>query len=122
MINEQETIKRLNLLSSSRQFVMHETGTDGSADVLVKKQIPSKNGIYWIAGQTILKNGKDIDSVFRVDTDSGGTLLSVFWKIGGYWYDQQDSDVLTALGDFGKNIFPYEWRYSVPLEEDIFRH
>jgi hypothetical protein len=57
-----------------------------------------ERGIYWVAGATVLKSGRELSSVFCVDADSGGELLGAFWWIDGYWYSQQDDATLTALG------------------------
>lgn len=120
MIEEKELIQRLNLLGMSKNFVLHENTSDGSADVITINEIPSNDGIYWVAGVTTLKNGNKLESVFRVNTDTGGTLLEVFWKINSTWYDQQNKQAVKALGEAKKEIFPYDWSYAVPLKEDIY--
>lgn len=120
MITEKELIQRLNLLKLSRFFVLHEIGEHGEADVLRVNKIPPNNGIYWIPGDTVLKNGVTLDSVFQVDTSSGGSVLSVYWWINGRWYDQNDIDTIEALGLARSEIFPYDWKYHIPLSVDIY--
>lgn len=120
MITEKELIQRLNLLKRSRFFVLHETGKHGESDVLRINKIPAGDGIYWISGHTTIKNGITLDSVFRVDTTSGGAVLSVYWWINGQWYDQNDADTKDALGLTLVDIFPYDWKYHIPLSVDIY--
>ena len=120
MIKEKDLIQRLNLLRSSNSFVFHETGNLGDAEVIRICKVPPSSGIYWIAGETLLKNGINVKSVFRVDTDSGGSLVDVYWWIEGNWYDQNDLDVFKALGTSRSEVFPYDWKYHVPLSIDIY--
>jgi len=120
MIKDNETIQRLNLLSSSRAFVLKEIGTDGRASVLHLSRIPKRDGTYWIFGHTTLKCGRTLESVFVVDTESGGTLSRVFWRVERNWFDQQDPEILGALALTREEVFPYDWKYAVGLEEDIF--
>ena len=112
--------KRMNMLRDSPSFVLRQTAEDGSADVLNPEAIPANDGIYWVAGTTVLKSGCELSSVFCVDTDSGGELLEVFWWINGKWYRQQDDGALAALRLSHSDVFPYDWRYHVPLAEDIY--
>ena len=112
--------KRMNMLRISPSFVLRQTSADGSADVIKLDKIPANDGIYWVAGSTTLKCGKQISSVFCVDTDSGGTVESIFWWIEGRWYEQQDEAALRALGLMREDAFPYDWKYHVPLTEDIY--
>jgi hypothetical protein len=112
--------KRMNMMRGSPSFVLRQTGEDGSADVLKPERVPANDGIYWVAGTTVLKSGRELSSVFCVDTDSGGELLAAFWWIDGKWYSQQDDATLRALGLSRSEVFPYDWRYHVPLTEDIY--
>lgn len=83
--------------------------------------VPKNDGEYWIAGQTRLGNGTDIPSVFCADTDTGGTLLGVYWRIADAWWDFQNRPaVLDALNTTEAEAFPFDWSYSVPLTEDSF--
>lgn len=120
MITSKDLVQRLNLLKNSISFVLRELGSDGSANVLDPERIPANHGIYWVPGETILPSGRRLPSVFRVDTDSGGELTGTYWFIGDKWYDQQDADTLPALSLTRAEVFPYDWRFNVPLERDIF--
>lgn len=120
LINDTDIRQRLNLVRTSNSFVLQEDGERGEANVLSIEVVPSASGVYWIAGKTIAKSGREIESVFRVDTDSGGTLISVFWWIDGNWYEHEDEDVPEALGLSRDEVFPFDWRFAVPLEKDIF--
>lgn len=76
--------------------------------------------VYWVAGETTLHSGRKLESVFRVDTNAGGSLVSVFWKVNGQWHRHDDADTLAALEMLKGEVFPFDWSLAVPLEEDIF--
>jgi hypothetical protein len=38
----------------------------------------------------------------------------------GKWYRHEDADALTSLGLSIEQVFPFDWRFAIPLEEDIF--
>lgn len=120
MISDTDICQRLNLVRNSGSFVLKETGTQGEADVLSLNQIPKNNGIYWLGGKTVLKSGRELESVFRVDTDTGGTLVSVYWLINGGWHMHEEESALNALGLAKDDVFPFDWSYSIELEEDNF--
>ena len=120
MIKDLEMCQRLNLVRSSPSFVLQEFGAEGAANVIAVDVVPQAQGVFWVAGTTVAKSGRRIDSVFRVDTDSGGSLRSVFWWIDGEWYDREHNDALTALGLSHAEVFPFSWGFSVPLEDDAF--
>ena len=115
-----DLIQRLNLVRSAPAFVLHEEGGDGDMSVISPSLIPSNSGVYWVAGVTSAKCRKEIESVFRVNTDDGGSLMAAMWWIGGKWYDQQDPVALSAMKLSREEMFPYDWSYLVPLEEDIY--
>jgi hypothetical protein len=120
MINDKDMKQRLNLLKSSPSFVLKEVGDLGEAEVLNLERVPKYNGIYWVAGNTKLKCGENVESVFRVDTNSGGSIISVYWFINGGWYEHQEDAVLNALNLNQEEVFPFDWTYKIPLEEDIY--
>lgn len=120
MISDTDMNQRLNLIRTSGSFVLQEVGKEGEANVVSAKVVPKETGVYWIGGTTIVKSLAEIESVFRVDTNSGGTLLSVFWWIGGKWYKHDDEGALFAMGLTREEVFPLDWRFTVPLEVDIF--
>ena len=120
MITDRELVQRLNLLRNSKTFVLRQTNDQGEAEVLCVSRVPKDSGLYWIAGETAFANGAKVPSIFRVDTNSGGTLAGAYWWVDGSWYDQQDKDALGALGLTKADAFPYDWTYHVLLEEDIY--
>jgi len=120
MINDTELCQHLNLLRTQTSFVYHEDSRQDRMTCERPKVVPRASGVYWVGGMTVVKSGREIDSVFRVDTDSGGTLVSIYWWINGKWYKHEDGDALSALGLSKEEVFPYDWRFTVPLEEDIF--
>ena len=73
MTLDPETKKRLNLLLSSPTFVVQEFGEVGEGRLQVVPKIPASSGIYWVAGACTLAGGAEIDAVFRVDTNDGGS-------------------------------------------------
>jgi hypothetical protein len=111
--------KWLNLVRTSPRFVLKDT-PDGGAKVLPLDRVPANDGFYWVHGRTILASGRTLESVFHVDTDSHGKLHGAYWWINQSWVSSQDPDVESLLGAKGQ-IFPFNWEFSVPLEEDVHR-
>lgn len=118
MINDKEIRQRFDLLRSDRSFVLQKRGTDGDAIVLSPSIVAQDSGVYWIAGKTLAKSGLDVDSVFRIDTNSGSPPISVYWWVNGEWYQHDDGDALRALGITNPEMFPAEWRLDVPVAGD----
>jgi len=113
-----ETKKWLNLLRSSPSFVLKDK-PDGGAQVVSPQRVPASDGFYWVHGETVLPSGKVLESVFHLDTNSGGELHEVYWWIDGSWYDHRNTEALALLGPDAE-ISPFDWSYSVPLENDVF--
>lgn len=120
MIKDREAVKRLNLLRTSKTFALREVSKDGSADVVCPPRIPDSDGVYWVSGYTKLKNGRSLESVFRLDTNAGASLLAVFWLIDGKWFQQEDADALSALGVSRADAFPFDWSFAIPVTKDAF--
>jgi len=120
MISNTDLVKHLNLLRTSKRFVMREIGDSGEAEVFVSPLVRSATGMYWMAGTTALSNGREIESVFHVDTDAGGELLATYWWIDDQWFKHDDKAAYVALGLTRKEVFPFDWRFAVPLEVDVF--
>lgn len=120
MAIEADLAKRLNLLRSSPSFVLKDVGSEGKQHVVATKLIPENSGSYWVAGRTTLKNGRVLEAVFNVDTGSGGSLLAIFWFIGKEWYRHDDQSTCKALDLSREEVFPFNWDFAVPLENDIF--
>jgi len=121
MINDTTLLQWLNLLNLSPDFVIRHGNENESSTTTAIPLVPKDDGDYWIAGVTILANGNRLDSVFIVDTNSGGELSSVYWKIDNKWWDFFERPaVFAALSLNEKDVFPFDWQFSVPLEEDIF--
>jgi len=75
------TIQWLNLLHGSPSFVVRIDPRDGRGIVSQVEVIPNDDGIYWVAGTTVIKRGDSIPSVFEVDTSSGGELVGCIGKL-----------------------------------------
>jgi hypothetical protein len=120
MVNEEELRQALQFLLTQKTWVMKDIPKQDKSEVVTLTLIPKGTGTYWIAGETRLRSGRKLESVFRVDTNGGGSLVAVFWKINGKWYRHEDSDTLAALGMEKADVFPFDWSFAVPLEEDIF--
>jgi hypothetical protein len=119
-VSDDELRRRLTLIESSKTFVLKEVGDDGTASVQTCQVIPNDDGIYWVHGKTKLKNGRELPSVFRVDTNAAGDLLSVYWLLDGDWYEHDSADTFSALGIERDDAFPFDWSYTTPLENDAF--
>ncbi len=117
---EPEFIKHLNLVQSSPSFVIHIAENTGAGAVSNPTAIPDKSGEYLIHGTTTLKCGHELESVFHIDTATGGTLRAIYWMLTSGWTDSQDADAPSALSLDRSEVFPFDWTFSVPLERDIF--
>ena len=120
MIREKDLVERLNFLRMFKKRVLQELDDQGRAKVLTLDTVPKSDGIYWAGGTAVLKNGTEVESVFRVNTDTGGTLLSSYWWIGSAWYETDEAAALSAAGCTKEDAFPFDWRYNTPLSEDIY--
>jgi hypothetical protein len=118
VITDQVLIKRLNFLRNQPEWVYRETST--STQVLKPAIVPDQHGFYWLAGTTITAAGVEIPSVFVVDTDAGAEQYRVYWYIDGHYYESQEfEEVARLLGVPSSNVFPFRWRYHVPVANDI---
>ena len=120
MIDDAELIKDLNFISGQPTWVYHELANEDMVNLLRLQRVPYQTGIYWIAGESTLASGKRLGSVFRVDSDAGGSLATVYWKINDMWFRHDDTAALEALGLVKNDVFPFDWSFAVPLEEDHF--
>ncbi|WP_375748936.1 hypothetical protein [Vibrio sp. HN007] len=121
MEKDKNTIQWLNLVSSSPMFVIKVGKEHEASKVVAVALIPKNDGEYWVAGETVFKNGMKVPSVFRVDTDAGGSLMDVYWKINSDWWDYQNRPyVYDALELPESELFPFDWSYAVNLEDDNF--
>ncbi len=116
-----DLVRTLTLLGGAPGFVVRIDARTGEQTVSSPAKVPAGDGAYLVAGQTRLKAGREIESVFHVNTDTGGTLLGAWWRIAGQWVDHQDPALAEALGLTRDEIFPFDWRYAVPLSDDIYR-
>lgn len=116
-----DTIRRLNLLHRSPEFVIHEDSPSGAGELLVVETIPDRQGVFWVSGRTVFQDGVSLPAVFRIDTDGGGELLATYWLLRGNWFHQSAPEATAILGEIGTPIFPYDWHFNVPLARDIFR-
>ena len=120
VVIDPEFVKSLNLLDGAPRFVIRVDAKTQKCTVLNPEKIPDNDGAYLVHGTTILANGTRVRSVFNVNTDSGGTFMAVFWKVGTCWMDSQDINIPEAFGIDRVDMFPFDWEFSVPLENDIF--
>lgn len=119
MITDGELRQDLSFLCGQESWVYREMPGQSKAEVLSAKSIPKETGVYWVAGESKLHSGRKVESVFRVDTNAGGSLVSVFWRVNGQWHSHDDADTLTALGMAKDEVFPFDWSLAVSLEEDV---
>ncbi|MCY2963456.1 MAG: hypothetical protein NT069_07360 [Planctomycetota bacterium] len=71
-------------------------------------RIPDQSGIYWVAGETRLCSVRNVPSVFGVDSNAGGALIAVFWKIDETWYRHDDNAATEALQMSAVEWFPFD--------------
>ena len=109
--------RRLNLLRGSPRFVIRGSRR-GVTSLLAPRVVPNADGMYWVHGVTTARSGREIESVFRLDTDSGGELYGVDWLIEGQWHESTDLEAIARPGGSAA-VLPFAYRHSVPLERDI---
>jgi hypothetical protein len=102
------------------EWVQQEVQRNGQARRVPKKvtRIPDMSGVYWIGGVVLLPDKSPVPAVLVTDTDAGGELLKTFWYVDERWYEQSDPDLPKALKT--TKLFPYDYKFNVPLERDIF--
>lgn len=120
MTLEAELTRQLNLLDASPAFVMRENSKSGRLELKSLSEVPDGDGVYWVAATCRLKNSLELPAVIRVDTNAGGSLQAVFWKIHGVWFDHADPAGLHSMGITPKEAFPFDWKYRVPLHRDLY--
>ena len=118
MVTDTDLAKTLNLPRTAPSFAYRQH-TDGSLDVLQPNSIPKDGSIYWLAGDSILSNGRKLTSVFIIE-DGGGNLVASYWFIADNWYKSDDDDVLIALGLQKREVFPFDWQYAIPVDNDVY--
>jgi hypothetical protein len=117
VIQDRKLIQALNLLRTSPTFVFREF--DNRMEVLQLPNVPNDGSVYWIGGESLLPVGRRIPSVFVVE-HGGGNLIAVYWWIEKEWWTPSDADTLGVLGLRRDEVFPFDWRYAVPVENDIY--
>lgn len=115
-----ELTKWCNLLDQSPQFILLVTA-DGKAKLASPKIVTADQGEVWLAGETRLKSGIALPSVFRTNTDTGGTLIGTYWKIKDTWTDASTNGAFARLGVPRDDATPWTWRYAIEVEDDIYR-
>ena len=118
MVTDLQLAKTLNLPRTSPTFAYRQCA-DGSLSVLQPGLIPNDGSIYWLAGHSVLASGKEVASVFVIE-HGGGNLVGVYWFVDNAWYKSDDPDASDALGIPQEGIFPFDWKYAIPVENDIF--
>ncbi|WP_157994822.1 hypothetical protein [Paracoccus tegillarcae] len=115
-----DLVKCFNLLASSSSFVIRLDVKSQKGTVSNPSSVPENDGDYLVHGTTKLASGTELESVFCVDTDSGGDLAAVYWQTKKGWMNSQDARLPAVLGVERHEIFPFGWKFSVPLENDTF--
>lgn len=118
MITDLQLTKTLNLPRTSPAFAYRQRA-DGSLDVVQPSLIPNDDSTYWVAGRTILANREELASVFIIES-GGGNIVGVYWFVNNGWYKSDDPDAPGALGIPKESIFPFDWQYAIPVENDIY--
>ena len=113
-----DTAKQCNMLSSSPTFALKFLD-DGSAELAQPPIIPNDGHGYAVAGESQLPAGLSVPSVFVVE-GGGSYLVKVYWLIQGKWHEPSDAEVPGLLGHTEKGLFPFEWSYAIPVENDAY--
>ena len=115
-----EFVQFLNLLEDSPSFVIRIDEKSQKGTVSNPASVSDGDGNYLIHGTTIAACGAEITSVFSVNTNAGGEISAIYWKTSNGWMDNQDPTALKALDFAQSEMYPFDWAFSVPLDNDIF--
>ena len=118
MVHQRELYQTLNLLRTSPTFVVRERA-DQRMEISELALVPNDDSVYWVAGESTLPAGRSIPSVFVVE-NGGGNLIAVYWFIEKAWFKPTDVETLSKLNLRREDVFPFDWRYAVPVENDIY--
>jgi hypothetical protein len=113
MIDSKDLVRRLDLLRASPSFVFREEGDEGKAVVEQASTIPVCGDVVWVAGKTVLPDGTELASVFRLVPEAGDVPVSVYWWVNDKWFASDDPDALPALQRTREMVFPFSWRYAL---------
>ncbi len=118
MAVDDELAKSLNLLRASPSFVLRRTPGASSLDVINPTSIPNDGSDYWVAATSFLKCGRQLPTVAVIW--AGGETGKFYWFSGGRWIESDDPVTLNTLGLKHDEVFPFDWRYAVPLDADPY--
>ena len=108
----------MNLLRQSPTFAFQQTD-DGGLAVITPDAIPNDDSIYWVHGTTKIESGTEIPSVFVLE-HGGGTILAVYWYVNDTWHEIGNPATPDSIGLPDSEVFPYDWCYTIPVQNDIF--
>lgn len=114
----QDLNQRLNLLVRAPKF-FYRVQPDGSAQVLSESVIPNDSHEYWVGAKIKLKNEKEIDGVFVIK-EGGAVHERIYFSINGSWKTSDNKRVPELLNLTKEEIFPIDWKYTVPVANDIY--
>ena len=110
----------LNLVERSPGFVARRDEKDQKVVIFKLASLPRASGRYFVAGNTLTKSGHKIRSVFEIDTHADGELRLLYWKAGDRWFFWDDDTAYQALTIKKTDVFPFDWKLDIPLDEDAF--
>lgn len=117
---DSEFTKHLNFFLSNPDWAYCEESEEKM--LAIKPDRITKDGeTYWLGGTTTLNNGKELGSVFVIQ-DGGAELMKVYWHFEGQWHASDDAATPAMLGLNRSDIFPFDWSYAVPVDNDIYHN
>jgi hypothetical protein len=115
---DSELAKRLNLLRTSPSFVLRDQ-QDGSQQVLSLEIVPNDDFTYWVAAQSTLADGTVLETVVVI-SGGGASTEAFYWFHDGSWYRQDENDFLTKAHKTNTDVYPFDWRYKIPVTNDPY--
>ena len=111
-----DVTKRCNFFSSAPEWVACEQ--ESKTVVQRLPTIPDDGHLYWVGGAVVLADGRQLSAVFV--TTGRGELHAAFWHVAGTWLSHDDPELSTHLGSPGEELFPFQFKFNVPVERDAF--
>jgi hypothetical protein len=108
--------RRCNFFLNAPDWVMREE--NGRTVVLHLPRVPDDGNFYWIGGTIIVGGIENVPAVFTVS--GRDEIQASFWRANDEWFASDDPRLPEALAKERNDLFPFDWRFNVPLERDAY--
>lgn len=110
----------LNLLNTSRQFVLIEGTSSEEPRLQQFDVVPAETGLVWLAAELRLANGSVLDAVVQADARIG-ELHGVYVLKDQAWHALTKASIGDVLELEPSAAYPFDYEFAVPLESDHYR-